>query len=261
MMDSGHPMGMRTRSESSVAGKVRKRVEKGGPDKLWTYADFSSLPFGAVAAALSRLAKEGIIRRVRKGVYYSPKKTRFGELSPDPATVAAVLLKNRGIEWKPSGLPAYNGLGLTTQVSPVLTLDVPVKVYSITTGAGAKIRLRPRTTVRGLSENERAALDALRDLPRIPGSSPAEATVKIRDLFAAKRLSFNRVARLSHKEPPRVRALLGAIGSEIRADQKVLTTLRNSLNSMTTFRFAGLNAVLRSASEWRISDKPRQRVA
>lgn len=242
---------MRTRSENSIAGKVRKRIEKGGPGTLWTYVDFRPLPFLAVAAALSRLAKEGAVRRIRKGVYYSPRNTRFGELSPDPASVAAAVLKNRGIEWKPSGLPAYNGLGLTTQVSPTMTLDVPTKIYSLMTNPGARLRLRRDTTVSGLSDRERAVLDALRDLPNIPGSSPAETTSKIRDLFATGELSINRVGRRSMTEPPRVRALLGAIGSEVGGDHRVLASIKKSLNPMTTFRL-GVSETLPKAREWRI---------
>lgn len=243
--------GMRTRSEKSVAGKIRKRIEEVGPGKLWTYTDFRPFPPMAVAAALSRLAKEGAIRRIRKGVYYSPRSSRFGELSPDATSVAAAVLKHKGINWKPSGLPAYNGLGLTTQVSPTLTLDVPEKVYSLRTGSDSKLRLRAGVTVSGLSDNERAVLDALRDLRRIPDSTPAEAASKIRDLFAAKRFSFSRLARRSLNEPPRVRALLGAIGTEVGADRNALMALRKSLNPMTTFRL-GVSEALPSATEWRI---------
>ena len=85
---------------------------------MWTYDHFAGLPKFAVAAALSRLARKRIIHRVRKGVYYAPRKTRFGETVADPAAVTAAILKRRGIAWRVSGLPAYNGLGLTTQVSP-----------------------------------------------------------------------------------------------------------------------------------------------
>lgn len=230
---------------------VRKRITDRGPGELWTYANFKTLPPMAVAAALSRLVKEGTIRRVRKGVYYSPRKTRFGELSPDATSVARALLKDKGIAWKPSGLPAYNGLGLTTQVSPTLTLDVAEKIYSLRTGSHAKLRLRPGINVSGLSESERAVLDALRDLRRIPDSTPAETARKIKDLFAANRFSFNRLARRSLNEPPRVRALLGAIGTDLGADRRALTTLRKSLNPMTTFRL-GVSEAFPSAKEWRI---------
>lgn len=62
-----------------VARIVRARIEEGGPDTIWTYSDFAFLPPYAVAAALSRLSKKGVLKRVRKGLYYAPKETRFGK--------------------------------------------------------------------------------------------------------------------------------------------------------------------------------------
>lgn len=242
---------MRTRSDNSIAGKVCKRIKKGDREKLWTYADFRPLPSLAVAAALSRLVKEGVIRRARKGVYYSPRTTRFGELTPDPASVAAAVLKSRDVEWKPSGLPAYNGLGLTTQVSPMLTVDVADSIRSLEVGAPDRLRVREVRNLKGLSANERALFDALSDLRSVPDASPAEVVSRVRDLFREKRFSIKRLARHSRHEPPRVRAILGAIGSEIGTDSKTLATLKKSLNPMTTFHL-GLSATLPSAREWRI---------
>jgi hypothetical protein len=239
------------RSDSSIAGKVRKRIEKGGPEKLWTYADFRSLPPLAVAAALSRLAKEGTIRRARKGVYYSPRKTRFGELAPDAASVAAAVLKGRDVEWRPSGLPAYNGLGFTTQVSPMLTIDVADSIRSLEVGAPTRVRVRRVPSLKGLSADERTLLDALGDLRRVPDASPAEVISRARDLFREKRFSIKHLARYSRSEPPRVRAILGAIGSEVGTDTRTLATLRKSLNPMTTFHI-GLGETLPRAREWQI---------
>jgi hypothetical protein len=219
---------------------------------VWTHADFAPMPAMAVAAALSRLNKEGTIRRIRKGVYHFPRKTRFGELAPDATSIATAVLKSKGIKWKPSGLPAYNGLGLTTQVSPSLALDVPRKISSLKTGSDTRpFRLRFREMVFGLSNDERALLDALRDVRRIPGSSPDETARKIKYMLATGRFSFDRLARHALKEPPRVRALLGAIGSEAGVDSKALVALRKSLNPITTFHL-GVGDALPAAREWRV---------
>ncbi len=67
----------------SVAHIVLGRIKRDGEDRLWTYKDFADLPTLAVAAALSRLTKKRRIRRVRKGVYYVPRVTRFGTTNPD----------------------------------------------------------------------------------------------------------------------------------------------------------------------------------
>lgn len=242
---------MRTPSKTSIAGKVRKRIEGEGAGRVWTFADFRPLSPTGVAAALSRMAKEGSICRIRKGVYCVPKKTRFGELMPEPARIAAAVLKSKGVEWKSSGLAAYNGLGLTTQVSPVTTFAVSERVYRIKTLPNARLNLRVRPRVAGMSDEERTALDALRELGRIPDSSPAEVAIRIKDSFATERLSFHRIARLALEEPPRVRALLGAIGSEIGADDKTLCTLRKSLNPLTSFHL-GLGNALPNAGRWKI---------
>lgn len=226
-------------------------IERGGPDRLWTYADFRSLPMAAVAAALSRLAGEGTIRRVRKGVYYVPRSTRFGETVPDADAVAVAVLRSRGVKWKPTGPAAYNGLGLTTQVSPTTTFAVDRNVRSLRVGIGAKVRLRPASVVRGLESEERAALDALRDIRRIPDTSAGEAVLKLKDLLVSRRLSFNRLAIHARREPARVRALLGAIGSALGAKKTVLLTLGKSLNPTTSYRLDVAN-VLPAAREWHI---------
>jgi hypothetical protein len=233
----------------SVARTVLKRIERGGLDRVWTYKDFADLPGLAVAAALSRLAKKGRIRRVRKGVYYVPRVTRFGTTRPDPASVAAAVLTRRGIAWRPTGLAAYNRLGLTTQISPTTTFAVSRKVRLAFAGSNTKLSLRP--VVRGANADERAVLDALRDLRWIPDTTPEHVIARIADLFRSKRISFERVAHFARREPPRVRAVLGAIGTTIGAHRHLLEELKESLNPMTHFSL-GLADKLRAANEWNI---------
>src|ERR1039458_6594270 len=82
----------------AVADTIRRRVENAAPERLWTFRDFDSLPTSAVAKSLSRLAKEGVVRRLRKGVYYKPKITRFGTLKPDPTNVLAAVLDRKNVD-------------------------------------------------------------------------------------------------------------------------------------------------------------------
>jgi hypothetical protein len=233
----------------SVARVVLKRIEKSGEDRVWTYKDFADLSGLAVAAALSRLARKGRIRRVRKGVYYAPRVTRFGMTRPEPSSIAAALLRRRGIAWSPTGHAAYNRLGFTTQVSPTTTFAVSRKVRLGSAGLNTKLSFRP--VVRRASADERALLDALRDLRWIADTTPEHVIARIADLFRSKRVSFERVARFARREPPRVRALLGAIGSSIGADPHVLDGLKGSLNPMTHFSL-GLSDKLETAREWNI---------
>ena len=248
---------MRKSSTNSIATKVRKRIERGGEDRLWSYPDFRGLPTMAVAAALSRLSKgsDALIRRVRKGVYYVPKKTRFGETKPELKHVMTHLLRHRGIAYSPTGTAAYNGLGLTTQISPKITYRVNRPVRSIDPGGdtfGIKsVTLRPSYAVEGLDSSELVILDALKDLRRIPGATPTETIGRIVSLIASGRLSFNRLARLARHESPRVRALVGAIGNHIGADKNALASLKKSLNPLTTFHLH-IGKALPNADDWRI---------
>jgi len=253
---------MRKPSTNSISTKVRKRIEKGGEDRLWGYPDFHGLPTLALAQALSRLSRgpDALLRRVRRGVYYVPKKTRFGETKPELDDVMAYLLRHRGIAYSPTGTAAFNGLGLTTQVSPRISYRVNRPVRSIEPGRklfGFKtITLRPSYKVEGLASSELTTLDALKDLDRIPDASPADTIRRIVDLILSRKLSFRRLARLARHESPRVRALVGAIGSYI-GEEKVVAGLKMSLNPLTKFRLK-IGDVLPSAAEWNIRDEIRK---
>lgn len=242
-------MGM---AKSSVARVVRDTIRRAGPDRIWTYSDFASLPPLAVAAALSRLAKKGGITRVRKGVYYVPKETRFGKTAPDPQKLVAAVLKSRGIAWRPTGLAMYNVLGLTSQVSPVATFAADRPVRSLRLPSNIRVQFRWAPKVARTSAQERAVLDALRDLRSIPGSSETEVLRRITQLFSSGVLSFERVARLAEAEPPRVRALLGAMGAQIPGTEASLRSLKESLNPLTKFRI-GVGQALPAAKVWNIT--------
>lgn len=247
---------MRKPSTNSTATKVRKRIEEGGGDRLWSYPDFHGLPPLAVAAALSRLSKDsgGLLRRVRRGVYYVPRKTRFGETKPELDHVMSYLLEHRGIAFAPTGTAAYNGLGLTTQISPKVTYRLNRPTRSVDPGRRYfKIRsvtISPSYEVEGLGSSELAVLDALKDLDRIPDATPAETITRIMDLIRSERLSLKRLVRLARHEPPRVRALVGAIGALLGAP-KAVTRLKKSLNPLTNFAL-NVGSVLPNAAEWQI---------
>lgn len=236
----------------SISKTVTHMVDRGGVDRLWTYRDFRPFPESAIAAVLSRLKKKGLLVRVRNGVYYRPRNSRFGTTAPEPTRVAEAVLRRRGIPAVSSGMPAYNALGLTTQVSPVPTFTVKGRVGSLRTGRKNKIRLRPVTSLYGLKQEERIVLDSLRDLRSIPDTSPEDVLSKIAELIRDGRVSYERVARgAARTEPPRVRALIGLLGTMIGADRVILERLRTGLNKGTKFKY-GLVRVFPGARAWGI---------
>jgi hypothetical protein len=235
----------------TISERVSRKIDSKGPDSLWTFADFKGMPETAVAAALCRLLKKGTVSRVRKGVYYVPKDTRFGRTVPESPRVAEAILNARGIHFCKSGLEMYNKLGITTQVSPVVTLVVDRDLNSFETGVPGRIRIRSVHNPARLMDEERAALDALREINSIPDSSPEHVVRNLVKLVRSEALSFSRLVTASFAEPPRVRALLGMIGSIIGADESLLAKLRESLNKTTKFKL-GLSRHFGEAKLWAI---------
>jgi len=93
----------------------------------------------AVDQALSRLVQQGIIRRVRRGLYDLP---RMGRLLKQPVVASPDELvhawaKNNGLRVVPSGAYAANLLGLSTQV--------PAKIVYYTNGRTQTLQLGPYT--------------------------------------------------------------------------------------------------------------------
>lgn len=233
---------------AATAEIIRRKVEHGREDRLWTFRDFASLPTHAVAKALSRLTHEGVVHRVRKGVYYRPRTTRFGPTKPDFTEVFTDTLDRKDVDWKPTGLSVWNALGLTTQLPGVATFAVDRRVRVKSVGP---VRVRIVPYLISLSTEERAALDALRALRLVPDTTPAETIHRLVDLCRAKRLSFANLARAAFHEPPRVRALLGLIGTLLDEDDGLLAKLRRSLNPTTTFKL-GLATSFPDAMAWGI---------
>lgn len=227
----------------SAARVIRDRVRRGGA-RYWKHADFHGLPPGAVAKALSRLAQEGELTHVGKGVYYRPVPTSFGKSMPSPSTVAGLTV---AVPLHPAGVSAANILGLTTQN--------PRRAEFSTPAPGPPTALRDaivhtgRPVQRaGLSAEDGAVLEILRERAR-SSDLPPEATIARLKRLLADKDRFGRLASAAVAEPPRVRALLGAIGQELGMPQRLLDRLRRSLNPLTRFDFGQLHS-LRHARQW-----------
>jgi predicted transcriptional regulator of viral defense system len=117
------------------ADRIRRRIAGKGRGSVFTPADFLDLGARtAVDKALSRLAAEGFIRRLARGLYDFPKThPRLGLLSPDPDAAAAAIARKDGHVVGMSPARAANLLGLTTQVpaKAVYLTDGPTRIKQI----------------------------------------------------------------------------------------------------------------------------------
>lgn len=238
---------MRERSQTgyrnSAAGTVRTMV-MASADKLWTYSDFAGLEAGAVSQALSRLAKEGVVRRVRKGVYYRPKRTVIGE---SKASSIALSLKLLASGARPTGITAAQTLGLTSQVPAVQSFAIS-KNNAPTNLPGVRVKVRRPATGEEINTREAAILELLRDRGEA-SELPTEETIHRLLEILREPSVFRRLAKVALNEPPRVRAILGALGHEAGIPIAALEQLRNSLNRLSRYEFGRFRA-LRFAKEW-----------
>jgi Family of unknown function (DUF6088) len=225
---------------------IRHRIEQGG-ERLWRLDDFRDLPFNAAAQALSRLQREGALQRLSKGVYYRSRDTALGKSRPNPASVQKLASTDKNIY--PAGIAAANLLGFTTQTakrSEIATtaLSVPRKLI----GPDAIVHTRRPEAWASLSQEDAALLDLLRRAGRTSELSPQSTIQKTLELLSQDD-RYERLIKVAGSEPPRVKAILGAIGQELGIDWAKLKHLRSELNPFSRFDF-GLFAGLSHASEW-----------
>ncbi len=205
--------------EGSAASLVRKQV-LASTNRFWRVEDFQGPPH-AVVLELRRLLRAGELERVRRGVYWRGRKTRFGMAVP--AAVEAVRKATGEREAVgAAGWYATNLLGLSTQVSPVPI--VAISTRPPTGLRGVKLLDRSRRTGRRtgrLNYLEVTLLEALEGWDRHVELAPDAATRRFLELLRNQRVSVTKLARASKTEPPRVRerlrALLEAGGWETEA--------------------------------------------
>lgn len=237
-----------------TASLIRQRIERGG-ERLWRYQDFTGLPFTSVAQALSRLARAGFITRLSKGIYYRSRQTSFGSSRPSPSKIWDLALTRHAIF--PAGLAAANLLGFTTQ-NPIhgeVATNAPSLPRKLI-GTDTVIHLRRPAAWSNLSATDAAVLDFLRQGGKSSELSP-EATVDKLLAILSEDGRFERMLKVADTEPPRVRAMLGAIGEQIGKAPKVLQPLRATLNSLSRFDF-GMLSGLRYARHWQAKEHRRR---
>lgn len=114
---------------------MRECLTGAAPGQLfppWDFPDLGSR--AAVDQALSRLCRDGHLRRVGRGLYALPRQhPLFGELAVTSDAIAEALAGRDALRLQPAGAYAANQLGLTEQV--------PMRLLFLTDGPTRTLRL------------------------------------------------------------------------------------------------------------------------
>lgn len=154
----------------------------------------------------------------------------------------------------PSGITAANLLGFTTQNPKrgeiaTSASSLPRKLV----GGDTVIHTRRPGAWANLSQTDAALLDFLRRGGKTSELAPAETVRRTLSLLSEKG-RFERLLNVADSEPPRVRAMLGALGEQLGKTAPVLRRLRISLNPFSRFDF-GLMAELPHARNWQAKER------
>ena len=118
-----------------ITSKIKQRILGNGRGAIFAPSDFLDIGSRAsVDQALSRLADQGVIRRLTRGLYDYPKLSpRFGLLAPSADDIARAVARKDNQVLQPSPAMAANQLGLSTQVpsNPIYMTDGPTRTKTV----------------------------------------------------------------------------------------------------------------------------------
>lgn len=127
------------KEKQSFHDQIQKRLERFERGRILFPSDFKDLAsIATINQTLSRLTKQGILRRLGQGVYqYNPKIDKeLGILNPSLEEIAEAIAKRDMVRIIPTGIYALQKLGLSTQM--------PMQAVYLTDGAPRKIKVGKR---------------------------------------------------------------------------------------------------------------------
>lgn len=239
----------------TIAATISKRIENISSGELFSYRDFKmpSAKVEAMAAALSRLASKGIIKRFEKGKYFKPEQGMFGEVPLEESQILKSLLKeNEKRIGYITGTIAYNQMYLTTQIPN----EYVIATYELRKPfKKGNIRIRFVKTYSEITENNiplLQLLDAIKDIRVIPATGTNTALELIKGKL--KRLSLSdqkKIVQLAVDYPPATRALVGAM-FELLGDNSAANKLYKTLNPLSKYNLGIEEKKLPNKNKWKI---------
>ena len=124
----------------TMQDQILARIERLGAGKAFSAKDFLDIASrGTIDVTLADLTRRGKIRRIRRGLYDTPKvnPSLGGKLSPNIDEAAQAIARRQRWTIVPEGAWAANLLGLSTQV--------PSKIIYLTDGPNKKIEIGRRS--------------------------------------------------------------------------------------------------------------------
>ncbi len=106
------------KAHGAITNKLLRRIRSKGAGWVFTPSDFADVGDPrSIGMVLTRLSRKGVIHRVQRGVYETPRKhPLIGTVGAGADGVAQAIARRDALKLLPSGAHAANILGLSTQV-------------------------------------------------------------------------------------------------------------------------------------------------
>lgn len=114
--------------------RIERRIVREGRGWVFTRKDLRDIaPSGPIGVILGRLVRDGMIRRIGRGLFDYPDRSRLaqGSMPPDIEKAAQAIARKHRWTITPEGAMAANLLGLSRQV--------PAKIVYLSDGPSRKI--------------------------------------------------------------------------------------------------------------------------
>lgn len=186
----------------------------------------------AVYVAINRFVHEGIIESYAKGVYYKPRKTRFGKVGIDKRLLVQkkYLMRNDEILGYITGPEIWNNWGLTTQIpnrtwiaQNIRQKRIDDKINVVLVKAKGDIK---KTNVKALQY-----LDVIEQIDQIQDAKREDVVEKLIKIFVNKFDVLDKIAVIEEvkKYQKRVKVLFGLIAERANIRDEYYLALLNYL--------------------------------
>ena len=236
--------------------KIEKAISRFKDGEVFTYDQLNLEPaeYRAAVKALGRMTRAGIVKRASTGRYYKPNKSVFGELNPGEEQLLKSYLFKRGkrIAYI-TGEALYNKMGLTTQVPK--NIKIASRDKRVITMVGS-VQVKPVKSYVDVTDKNYfilEILDAIKDFKEIPDLNRRTAIKRLlQKIKGLKEDEIEKLTETSLKYPPRVRALIGALLSNLKFDSYLVLPLIASLNPLSIYNFGIKQEELPEIKQWNI---------
>ncbi len=202
---------MKRRSEITIMTRMKPEASKTGTSiktatspaaairalPVKSFVRLGDLPGAGTARrkAVSRAIESGDLLKVRRGLYYRGKATRYGMTHPSTADVVSVVMGSVGVGL--AGFSAAREWGVTTQVPASVHVATLKKVEGL---EGVKQTVRSNFARTNLNAKEIALLELMRE-PDVYVEAGWHALVTaVRDAIATRDIRINRLRLAGHGE-------------------------------------------------------------